>query len=178
MDAQPVDHQVEQKGISIAWCNGPAKVRLSLQKTPSASSHSSMREVVHRKCMPSFGAFQPSADQETRQQTPQEESRRPGSSRSVLAHMCRERFVVPAGESPAPVKVVPVCPRAVVRASRARAMAWTAAERTRRGQLLGRDRGGTVCLAMKVLFKNLEELSGQAWDNARERLDLPDIGTY
>ena len=35
MDAQPVDHQVEQKGISIAWCNGPAKVRLSLQKTPS-----------------------------------------------------------------------------------------------------------------------------------------------
>jgi len=34
-----------------------------------------------------------------------------------------------------------------------------------------------VCLAMKVLFKKLEELFGQAVDNARKRLDLPEIGT-
>jgi hypothetical protein len=33
-------------------------------------------------------------------------------------------------------------------------------------------------LAMKVLVKNLEKLSGQAGDNARERLYLPDIGAY
>jgi len=33
-------------------------------------------------------------------------------------------------------------------------------------------------LAMKALFKNLEKLSGQVEDNARERLDLPDIGGY
>ncbi len=72
----------------------------------------------------------------------------------------------------------PDCPRAVVTASRARAMAWTAAERTRRGQCLGSGSGGTVCLAMKALFKNLEKLSGQVEDNARERLDLPDIGGY
>jgi hypothetical protein len=39
------------------------------------------------------------------------------------------------------------------------------------GPDLGKSRGGTVCLAMKVLFKNLERLSGQAGDNARERLD-------
>jgi len=57
-------------------------------------------------------------------------------------------------------------------------MAWTAADRTFWGQFLGSGRGGTVCLAMKALFKNLERLSGQAEDNARERLDLPDIGAY
>ena len=72
----------------------------------------------------------------------------------------------------------PVCPRAVVRASRARAMAWTAAERTRRGQFLGSGRGGAVCLAMKVLIMNLERLSGQAGDNARGRLDLAEVGAY
>jgi hypothetical protein len=55
-------------------------------------------------------------------------------------------------------------------------MAWTAAERTFRGQFSGSGRGGTVCLAMKVLFRNLEKLSGQSWDNARERLDLADVG--
>jgi len=33
-------------------------------------------------------------------------------------------------------------------------------------------------LAMKALFKNLEELSGQVEDNARERLDLLEIGEY
>jgi hypothetical protein len=33
-------------------------------------------------------------------------------------------------------------------------------------------------LAMKVLLKNLEKLSGQAGDNARERLELPDFGAY
>ena len=71
-----------------------------------------------------------------------------------------------------------VCPRAVVRASRARTMAWIAAERTRRGQCLGSGSGGTICLAMKVLFKNLERLSGQAEDNARKQLDLADLGTY
>ncbi len=57
-------------------------------------------------------------------------------------------------------------------------MAWTAAERTFWGQFLGSGRGGTVCSAMKVLFKNLEKLSGQVEDNARGRLDLPDIGAY
>jgi len=57
-------------------------------------------------------------------------------------------------------------------------MAWTAAERTRRGQFLGSGRGGTVCLAMKVLFKKLEKLSGQAGDNVRERLDVLEIGEY
>jgi hypothetical protein len=57
-------------------------------------------------------------------------------------------------------------------------MAWIAADRTFWGQPLGRGRGGTVCLAMKVLFKNLERLSGQAGDNARERLDLPDIAAH
>jgi hypothetical protein len=31
---------------------------------------------------------------------------------------------------------------------------------------------------MKILFKNLERLSGQAGDNARGRLGLPDIGVY
>jgi len=31
---------------------------------------------------------------------------------------------------------------------------------------------------MKVLFKNLEKLSGQVEDNARERLDLADIGAH
>ncbi len=31
---------------------------------------------------------------------------------------------------------------------------------------------------MKVLFKNLEKLSGQAGDNAREMLDSPDIGVH
>jgi hypothetical protein len=31
---------------------------------------------------------------------------------------------------------------------------------------------------MKVLFKNLEELSGQAGDNARGRLGLAEIGAY
>jgi len=70
------------------------------------------------------------------------------------------------------------CPSAVVRASRARAMAWTAAERTFWVQFLGSGRGGTVCLAMKVLSKDLGELSGQAGDNARKRLDLPDIAVY
>ncbi len=64
------------------------------------------------------------------------------------------------------------CPRAVVRARQARAMAWTAAERTRRGQFLGSGRGGTVCLARTVLFKNLEKLSGRMGDNARKDLDL------
>ena len=59
-----------------------------------------------------------------------------------------------------------------------RAMAWTAAERTFWGQFLGSGRRGAVCLAMKVLFKNLERLSGQAGDNARERLDLLEIGEY
>jgi hypothetical protein len=68
--------------------------------------------------------------------------------------------------------------RAEVRARRARAMAWTAAERTRRGQPLGRGWGWCGCRAMKVLFKNLEKLSGQAGDNARERLDLSGIGTH
>jgi hypothetical protein len=58
------------------------------------------------------------------------------------------------------------------------AIAWTAAERTRRGQFLGRGTGGAVCLAMKVLIKNLEKLSGQVEDNARERLGLLDIGAY
>jgi len=58
-------------------------------------------------------------------------------------------------------------------------MAWTAAERTFWGQFLGSYRGGgTVCLAMKVLFKNLEKLSRQVEDNARERLDLPDLAAY
>ena len=58
------------------------------------------------------------------------------------------------------------------------AMAWMAAERTFWGQFLGSGRGGTVCLAMKVLFKNLEKLSGLAGDNARERLDLGDYAAY
>jgi len=57
-------------------------------------------------------------------------------------------------------------------------MAWTAAERTFWGHFLESGREGTVCLAMKVLFKKLERLSGQAGDNARERLDLLDIGGY
>jgi len=57
-------------------------------------------------------------------------------------------------------------------------MAWTADERTFWGQCLGSDRGGTVCLAMKVLLKDLGELSGQAGDNGRELLDLPEIGAY
>jgi len=57
-------------------------------------------------------------------------------------------------------------------------MAWTAAERTFWGQFLGSGRGGTVCLAMKVLFKNLERLFGQEGDNAREWLDLLEIGEY
>jgi len=35
-----------------------------------------------------------------------------------------------------------------------------------------------VYLGTEVLPKNLERLSGQAGDNARERLDLPDIGTH
>jgi len=55
-------------------------------------------------------------------------------------------------------------------------MAWTAAERTFWGQFLGSGRGGTACLAMKVLFTNLERLSGQVEDNARKQLDLADIG--
>jgi hypothetical protein len=59
-----------------------------------------------------------------------------------------------------------------------RAMAWTAAERTFWGQFLGSGRGGTVCLAMKVLFKNLERLSGQAGDNARKGLDLAQNAAY
>ena len=79
---------------------------------------------------------------------------------------------------PEPGSAELTCPRAVVMASRARAMAWIAADRTWRGQCLGSGRGGTVCLAMKVLFKNLEKLSGQAGDNARKQLDLPDIGAY
>ena len=33
-------------------------------------------------------------------------------------------------------------------------------------------------MAMKVLFKNLEKLSGQMENNAMERLDLPDIAAY
>jgi hypothetical protein len=41
---------------------------------------------------------------------------------------------------------------------------------------LGSGRGGTVCLAMKVLSKNLLKRSGQAGDNARGRLGLPDMG--
>jgi hypothetical protein len=57
-------------------------------------------------------------------------------------------------------------------------MAWIAADRTRRGQCLGSGRGGTVCLAMKVLFKNLEKLSGQAGDNARKQLDLGGTAAY
>ncbi len=69
-------------------------------------------------------------------------------------------------------------PRAVVRASRARAMAWTAADRTRRRQCVGSGRGRWGCRAMRVLFKNLEKLSGQIGDNARERLDLPDVGAH
>jgi hypothetical protein len=69
-------------------------------------------------------------------------------------------------------------PRAVVRASRARAMALTAAERTFWGQFLGTGRGGTVCLAMKVLLKKLEKLSCQVEDNARERLGLADIRVH
>jgi hypothetical protein len=31
---------------------------------------------------------------------------------------------------------------------------------------------------MKVLLKKLEKLSGQVEDNARERLDLPDVGAH
>ena len=77
---------------------------------------------------------------------------------------------------PEPGSAELACPRAVVRASRARAMAWTADERTRRGQCLGRGSGKWGCGAMKVLSKDLGELSGQAGVNARERLDLPDIG--
>ncbi len=60
----------------------------------------------------------------------------------VLDHVCRERFVVPAGGSPAPAKVVP---------------AWTAAERRFWGQPMGSGRGGRVCLAMRVLSKDLGE---------------------
>ncbi len=60
----------------------------------------------------------------------------------------------------------------------ARAMAGAVAERAFWGQFLGTGRGRTACLAMKVLFKNLEKLSGQAGDNARERLDLPDIAAH
>jgi hypothetical protein len=63
-------------------------------------------------------------------------------------------------------------------ASRARAIAWMAADRTFWGQFLGSSRGGTVCLAMKVLFKNLEKRSGQVGDNARKQLDLADLGAY
>ena len=70
------------------------------------------------------------------------------------------------------------CPRAVVRASRARAMAWTVAERTIWGQFLGSGRRGVVCRAMKVLSKDLGVLSSQVEDNARKQLDLPDTGTY
>ena len=55
-------------------------------------------------------------------------------------------------------------------------MAWIAADRTWRGQCLGSGRGGTVCLAMKVLSRILEKLSGQLGDNARNLLDLAYIG--
>ena len=47
-----------------------------------------------------------------------------------------------------------------------------AAERTFWGQFLGSGRGGTVCLAMKVLLKKLEKLSGHPWDNAKKDFDL------
>ena len=40
------------------------------------------------------------------------------------------------------------------------------------------DCGKWGCLAMKVLLKDLGELSSQVEDNASEQLDLPDIGTY
>ena len=57
-------------------------------------------------------------------------------------------------------------------------MAWTAAEWTVWGQVLGKGRGGTVCLVMIVLSKDLGELSGHVRDNARKRLDVLDIGAY
>ena len=69
-------------------------------------------------------------------------------------------------------------PRAVVRASLARAMEWIAAERTQRGQPLGRGSGKWGCRAMKVLSKNMEELSGPFGHNAMNVLDLPDTGVY
>jgi hypothetical protein len=77
---------------------------------------------------------------------------------------------------PEPGSAELACPRAVVRANRARAMAWTAADRARLGQFLGSGRGGAVCLAMKVLLKILEKLSGQVGDNAREQLELHGFG--
>jgi len=43
---------------------------------------------------------------------------------------------------------------------------------------LGSGRGGTVCLAMRALFKNLEKLSGQAGDHARKWLDLGDDAAH
>ncbi len=56
-------------------------------------------------------------------------------------------------------------------------MAWTAAELTRRGQHLGRDSGKWGCRAMKVLSKNMEELSGPLGHNAMNGFDLADFGT-
>jgi len=52
------------------------------------------------------------------------------------------------------------------------------AERTFWGQFLWSGRRGAVCLAMKVLFKNLERLPGQLGDNARKQLELHDFREY
>ena len=62
---------------------------------------------------------------------------------------------------PEPGSAELACPRAVLRASRARAMAWTAAERTRRGQPLGRGSVLWGRLGTEILSENLEEQSGQ-----------------
>jgi hypothetical protein len=62
--------------------------------------------------------------------------------------------------------------RAVVTTIRARAMAWTAAERTCLGQREGRGMGERGCVAMDVGSKDFGELSGQIEDNARKGLDL------
>ncbi len=55
---------------------------------------------------------------------------------------------------------------------------WTAAEQTFWGQFLGSGRGRWGCWAMKVLSKNMKELSGPFRHNAMNGLDLADIGAY
>ena len=79
---------------------------------------------------------------------------------------------------PEPGSAELACPRAKVRAMRARARAWTAAERTRLGRCLGSGKGRWGCRGTEVLSKNLEGLSGHVGDNARKVLDLRDDAAY
>jgi len=102
----------------------------------------------------------------------------PGILAAHLLLIKEDLLCEPADPSRARISAELARPRAVVRASLARAMEWIAAERTFWGQFLGSGRGGTVCLAMKVLSKNMEELSGPFGHNAMNVLDLPDTGVY